>query len=134
MAPDSNEHRALAPAEPSNTDAQTPPRGPSSRLLAPSAALPLAPNVLSVKHWSRLLAGALYAASSRIDWPTLLRRSFDVDILACTKCGGRLRVLGQIIEPSLVRLVLESLGLPAEVPPVACARDPTDLLSENELA
>src|SRR5258708_4729901 len=101
MAPDSNEHRALAPAEPSNTDAQTPPRGPSSRLLAPSAALPLAPNVLSVKHWSRLLAGALYAASSRIDWPTL------------------------------VRLVLESLGLPAEVP---CARGPTDLLSENELA
>jgi hypothetical protein len=94
----------------------------------------VAHNVLSIKHWSRLLAGALYVASPRIDWPTLLRRSFAIDILACTKCGGRLRVLGQITEPSLVRLVLESLGLPADVPPVACARDPTDLHGENELA
>jgi hypothetical protein len=93
----------------------------------------LAPNVLGVKHWSRLLAGLLYAASPRVDWATLLRRSFDVDILACTKCGGRLRVLGEITEPSLVRMVLESLGLPAEAPPLARARDPTELLGESEL-
>jgi hypothetical protein len=98
-----------------------------------SRMLPLRPDQ-RMPHWSRLLAGALYVASPRIDWPTLLRRSFAIDILACTKCGGRLRVLGQITEPSLVRLVLESLGLPADVPPVACARDPTDLHGENELA
>ncbi|MBK6691435.1 MAG: hypothetical protein IPG50_04425 [Myxococcales bacterium] len=33
----------------------------------------LLPNVLSVKHWDRLLRGALYAATVRIDWATLLR-------------------------------------------------------------
>jgi len=96
-------------------------------------AVVLAPNVLSVKHWSRLLEGALYAATPRVDWVTLLRRSFNVDVLACTKCGGRLRVLGEITEPSLVRLVLETLGLSGEAPPVAHARDPTELPGESEL-
>jgi hypothetical protein len=37
-------------------------------------------------------------------------------------------VLGEVTEPSLVRVVLESLGLPPDAPPVARARDPTDLL------
>lgn len=53
----------------------------------------LSPNVLAVRHWNRLLGGALYAATERVDWTTLLRRSFDVDVLACATCGGRLRVL-----------------------------------------
>jgi predicted proteasome-type protease len=37
----------------------------------------LSPNVLAVKHWERLLGGALYAATARVDWASLLRRSFD---------------------------------------------------------
>jgi hypothetical protein len=59
----------------------------------------LAPNVLGVKHWSRLLGGILFAASPRVAWATLLRRSFDVDVLACPSCGGRLRVIGEVTEP-----------------------------------
>ena len=39
----------------------------------------LAPNVIAVKHWDRLLGGLLYAAQPRVDWATLLRRSFSVD-------------------------------------------------------
>ena len=61
-------------------------------------------------------------------WATLLRRSFDVDVLSCTACGGRLRVLGEVTEPSLVRLVLETLGLPPDAPRAARARNPTELL------
>jgi hypothetical protein len=76
----------------------------------------LTPNVLSVKHWNRLLGGALYAASPRVDWASLLRRSFDVDVLACSSCGGRLRVLGEITEPAMIRLVLDALGMPTEAP------------------
>ena len=100
----------------------------------PVAATPaalVAPNILSVKHWDRLLGGALYAATTRVDWPTLLRRTFDVDVLKCVRCGGRLRVLGEVTEPAMVRLVLESLSMPAEAPPVARARDPTDLLGDD---
>jgi hypothetical protein len=86
----------------------------------------VAPNILSVQHWERLLGGALYAATPRIDWATLLRRTFDVDVLACTKCGGRLRVLGCVTAPELARAILEQLAIPAEAPRVARARDPTD--------
>ena len=62
----------------------------------------------------------------RVDWATLLRRTFDVDVLACTKCGGRLRVHACVKDPWLVRAVLERLAMPAEAPRVARARDPTD--------
>jgi hypothetical protein len=89
----------------------------------------LAPNVLSVKHWSRLLGGLLYAASPRVDWASLLRRSFDVDVLMCPKCRGRLHVLGEITDPVLLGLVLESLELPTEAPRVGRARDPPELFA-----
>jgi hypothetical protein len=39
-------------------------------------------------------------------------------------------VLGDVTEPALVALVLESLSIPTEALPVACARDPTELLGE----
>ena len=58
--------------------------------------------------------------------PKLLRRTFDVDVLQCPKCHGRLRVLAVITEREPVRQILAHLGLPTEAPPVARARDPTD--------
>jgi hypothetical protein len=90
----------------------------------------LAPNVLSVKHWRRLLGGLLYATSPRVDWPTLLHRSFEVDILSCPSCGGRLRVLGEVTERAMAGLVLDALGMPSDAPRAARARDPTELLGE----
>ena len=86
----------------------------------------LSPNVLSVRHWDRLMAGALYAATPRVDWASLLRRSFDVDVMACTKCGGRLRVLAVITERESVRRILDHLGAPVDAPSRARARDPTE--------
>jgi len=94
----------------------------------------LTPNVLSVKHWDRLLGGALYAAAPRVDWASLLRRSFEIDVLACPSCGGRLRVLGEVTEPAMVRLVLDSLRMPTGAPRAARARDPTDLFDEHGVA
>jgi hypothetical protein len=86
----------------------------------------LAPNVLAVRHWDRLLGGELYAATPRIDWARLLRRSMDVDALKCPRCDGRLRVLAIITEREPVTRIPMHLGLPTEPPPVARARDPTD--------
>jgi Putative transposase len=121
-----------------STDAEArAPLGPADVVLAgkPSAGGQLlAPNVLSVKHWSRLLGGMLYAASPRVDWASLLRRSFEVDVLACPGCGGRLRVLGEVTDPAMVRLVLDSLGMPTDAPRVARARDPTEWLGEHGVA
>ncbi|HSQ65331.1 MAG TPA: hypothetical protein VLM85_19060 [Polyangiaceae bacterium] len=88
----------------------------------------LAPNVLSVQHWHRLEQGLLYAATPRIDWPTLLRRTFDIDVLQCPRCEGRLRILAVITDEPVVARILPALGLPTDAPAAARARDPTDLL------
>ena len=105
---------------------------PGSAIADPGAVL-LAPNILSVRHWSRLLGGRLYAATPRNDWASLLRRTFDVDVLHCAGCGGRLRVVGEVVEPSMVMLVLETLGLPTVAPRAARARDPTEVLGTCEV-
>lgn len=82
---------------------------------------------MSVRHWTRLLDGALVAISSRLDWAILLQRTFEVDVLECPTCRGRLRILGAVTEPAMVRLVLEGLSIPTEPPRGARARDPTDV-------
>jgi hypothetical protein len=92
----------------------------------------LAPNILAVRHWDRLLGGILYATSPRVDWATLLRRSFQVDVLECPKCHGRLRIVAVLSERAPVRRILAHLGLPTETPPLARARDPTDDLVHDE--
>jgi hypothetical protein len=94
-------------------------------MLAPLV-IALAPNILSVRHWDRLLGGVLYAVTPRIDWARLLRRSLDVDVLRCPKCDGRLRVLAIITEREPVERILSHLGMPTAPPPVARARDPSD--------
>jgi len=99
-------------------------------MLAP-VVVALAPNILSVRRWERLLGGLLYAATSRIDWASLLRRSLDVDVLECPKCHGRLRVLAVITEREPVVRILSHLGLPTEAPPLARARDPSDELDDE---
>ena len=103
------------------------------RVVAPCRRRPwLAPNIISVKHWGRLLGGLLYAVQPRVDWATLLRRSFSVDVLECPKCHGRLRVVAVITEREAARRILAHLGLPTEPPPVARARDPTDEVGDND--
>ena len=93
----------------------------------------MAPNVLTVSHWHRLLGGALLATSARIDWATLLRRTFDVDVRQCPKCHSRIRVLAEITDPVLVRAVLTALSVDSDAPRAARARDPTELLGNTDV-
>jgi hypothetical protein len=86
----------------------------------------LAPNVLAVRHWNRLLAGKLLAQSPRIDWATLLHRTFDIDVRVCGLCGGSLRVLALITDSGTASRILGALGLATQAPPLARARDPDD--------
>jgi hypothetical protein len=53
----------------------------------------IAPNIISVRRWTELLDGKLLATSPRVDWATLLRRTYGVDVFQCCQCGGRLRVV-----------------------------------------
>jgi hypothetical protein len=122
---DQERHRNFAAA----AIAVAPKPGSSAR---PGDVTVLAPNIVSVEHWDRLLGGLLYATSPRVDWASLLRRSFSVDVLECPKCRGRLEVVAVITEREPVQRILAHLGLPTESPPTARARDPTDELDGNE--
>ena len=49
-------------------------------------------------------------------WATLMRRAFELDVLACPRCGGRMRLLATIEDTRVIRQILAHLGLPTEVP------------------
>ena len=100
---------------------------------SPGEVITLAPNVIRVKHWDRLMGGLLYAAQPRVDWATLLRRSLSVDVLECPTFHGRLRVVAVITEREPIQRILAHLGMPTAPPPVARARDPDDDPAQLEL-
>jgi hypothetical protein len=39
-------------------------------------------------------------------WAGLMRRAFAIDVLACLRCGGRLRLVGAVEDPVAVREIL----------------------------
>jgi hypothetical protein len=51
-------------------------------------------------------------------------RSFGFDVLACDRCGGRLRLVALIEEAAVIGRILRHLGLPTEVPSPRPARAP----------
>jgi catechol 2,3-dioxygenase-like lactoylglutathione lyase family enzyme len=62
----------------------------------------------------------------RRQWADLMRRSFGFDVLACDRCGGRLRLIALIHQAEVVRRILTHLGVPAELPPPVPARAPPE--------
>ena len=83
---------------------------------------------LSECNWGRLLDGALLATSPRLDWATLLRRTFGADVLECPTCQGRMRIMAAITSPSVARQIVEHIRRPSKstsAPP--CARVPTGM-------
>jgi hypothetical protein len=59
----------------------------------------------------------------RIDWATLLKRTYDLDVLACA-CGGRLKFVELVTDADRAREVLELLGMQSALPPLPRARAP----------
>jgi hypothetical protein len=47
----------------------------------------------------------------RIDWATLLRRTYAIDAMSCP-CGANLRVVATITEPGVIAKVLQHVGEP----------------------
>jgi hypothetical protein len=61
---------------------------------------------------------------SRLAWATLYQRVFDIDPLACSSCGGRMRFVEVIEDVGRARSELRRRNLPAEPPPLSRARSP----------
>ena len=55
-------------------------------------------------------------------WAELLRRTFDINVLSCPRCGGRLVLIALIEQPEVVARILGNLGLPSTLPRPAPAR------------
>ena len=63
-------------------------------------------------------------ARSNLLWAQLMARSFGFDVLACPRCGGRVRLIALIDDPPVIRRILGHLGLPTEVPAARPPRAP----------
>ncbi len=106
------------------------PRTVLSKYVTPGAAVAACYEVVSAKaDGARAAEMGLRCGSFpginawRIDWATLLKRTYDVDVLACS-CGGRIRFVELVTDAERARDVLHSLGLPSEPPPPPRARAP----------
>jgi hypothetical protein len=60
-------------------------------------------------------------------WADLIRRVFDLDVLECPRCGGRMSVIATIEEADVLRTILGHLGLPTDPPAPLPARPPPSL-------
>ncbi len=57
-------------------------------------------------------------------WAQFLARIYGVFALQCSRCGGRVRLIGFITEPATVRQILAHVGEPTSAPAIAPARSP----------
>jgi len=44
-------------------------------------------------------------------WAALMHRAFALDVLACARCGGRLRLIATLHDPVVIRKLLAHLGV-----------------------
>ena len=56
-----------------------------------------------------------------------MRRAFDVDVLACPRCGGRLRLIATVKDPDAIRAIMTAVAVSRELadraPPFAASLD-----------
>jgi len=63
-----------------------------------------------------------HSPAARKSWARLLKRVFDIDVEHCPHCGGTVKIIAAIEEPSVIAKILAHLGLPVRAPPRAPAR------------
>ena len=69
------------------------------------------------------LAAGVALIPWRIDWATLLKRTYDFDVLSCP-CAGRLKPVELVTEAGRAKELLEQFGMSNKPPPIARARSP----------
>jgi len=52
-------------------------------------------------------------------WAELMRRVWELDVLECPRCRGRMKIVAALHAPASITKILDSLGLPCRAPPVA---------------
>ena len=80
--------------------------------------------VVSEDHNNANDEGACHHGHSRrlLGWAQLMHRLFEIDVLQCPKCKGRMQRIAFITERSVIRKMLRASSLPADSPVIAPAR------------
>jgi hypothetical protein len=99
-------------------------RGLTVAAVAAEPVVAVEPTMITVEHWGRLEEGELFAWSRRLEWAVMMKRTFGFNVLRCPRCSRKMRVISTIIEPAVIRKMLEHLGVRASPLPRAPARDP----------
>jgi hypothetical protein len=73
---------------------------------------------------TRTPASTARRASRYRPWAELLKRTFGVDVLECSKCKGRMKLVAVLTEPKSVFGYLASLGESTDVPTRSPSRGP----------
>jgi len=70
------------------------------------------------------------AARSRYwTWAALMRRAFDLEVLRCPRCAGRMELIATIDDPAVIHRILAHLALPGsrdDPEPAAAVSPPRD--------
>ena len=56
-------------------------------------------------------ADSAYRKKCRANWARLIQKIYEIDPLACPKCGGIMRILAFIEEAAVICKILDHLGL-----------------------
>lgn len=67
---------------------------------------------------------SLVSRAARVVWAMLLARIYEVFPLTCPKCGGEMRIIAFIDDPTEVKKILTHMGEPATPPLLAPAHGP----------
>lgn len=62
--------------------------------------------------------------STRMTWAQRLKRVFNIDVETCPECAGKVRVIGSIEEPQVIKKILNHLGLESRAPTPWPSRGP----------
>jgi hypothetical protein len=54
-----------------------------------------------------------------LSWAERLKRIFQIDVLACPRCGGTLRIIADVTDPMIIKKILDHIA--ARAPPVSAA-------------
>jgi len=86
---------------------------PASKLRArivPKPTVALAP-IAGESPEPKKVAGSRYRP-----WAELLKRCFSIDVLTCTGCGGRMRLVALVTEPASIRRFLRGVRETSDAP------------------
>jgi len=57
-----------------------------------------------------------------MNWARLVKRVFKSDLAVCPDCGGELKIIAAITQPSAINKLLTHFSLPTRAPPRAPAK------------